>query len=527
MPESNSISYEQITYPNYVHAQTHPNRLAVMARAYGLKTAPVEKCRVLEVGCGSGANLLAMACNLPESEFVGIDLSSKHIEFGRQAVEETGAKNLQLICADLLQVDFQKFGKFDYIVAHGFFSWIPPVVHEKFLEICREHLAPEGVAFVSYNAFPGCHIRLMMREMMLYHTDRIASPSEKVTQAVALLGFLKVNAFEREVYAKILENEFEKTVERPGEIIIHDDLGEFNQPFYFHEFISAAERFDLQFLSEAEYFSDKYTGFDREVVKILDQFGDDEIIRREQFFDFLKNRRFRQTLLCHKSADVKRKVTGDFFDDLQIACDLKPESETPDFSPKKIEKLLKPGKEAVTIDHPLTKAALFYLCEIFPRAVSFAELVETSERTVKKQLGENFEITETDREILKDIMLKISGSDLINFFLYEPQVADSVSAKPKADKFIRWQARGNSDTLFTRRHRTKKIEDDFVRNLIGLCDGEHSRDEIIKDFKEKISDGRLQFDSADENAKQKFIESLPEAVELQLRQAAKLGLFIS
>ena len=134
-------------------------------------------------------------------------------------------KNLRLICADLLQVDFAEFGKFDYIIAHGFFSWIPPIVREKFLEICRENLAPNGVAFVSYNAFPGCHIRLMMREMMLYHTEKIESPFEKVKQSLALLDFLKEKAFEKEIYAKILENEFEKTVERRGEIIIHDDLG--------------------------------------------------------------------------------------------------------------------------------------------------------------------------------------------------------------------------------------------------------------------------------------------------------------
>ena len=76
MPKTNSINYEEINYPNFVHSQTHPNRLATMARAYGLKTAPVEKCRVLEVGCGSGTNLLAMACDLPESEFTGIDLSA-------------------------------------------------------------------------------------------------------------------------------------------------------------------------------------------------------------------------------------------------------------------------------------------------------------------------------------------------------------------------------------------------------------------------------------------------------------------
>lgn len=527
MPENFSIDYEQITYPNFVHAQTHPNRLAVMARAYGLKSAPVEKCRVLEVGCGSGTNLLAMACNLPESEFIGIDLSQKHIEFGKQAAAETGVKNLQLICADLLRVDFAEFGRFDYIIAHGFFSWIPQTVREKFLEICRENLAPEGVAFVSYNAFPGCHLRLMMREMMMYHTERIESPLEKVKQSVALLGFLKESAFEKEIYAKILENEFEKTVERQGEIIIHDDLGTFNQPYYFHEFMAQAERFDLQFLSEAEYFSDKYTSFDRAVVKVLDQFSDEEIVRREQFFDFLKNRRFRQTLLCHNGANIKRKVTEDFFDGLHIVCDLRAESENPDLAPQKIEKFAKAGKEGVTIDHPLTKAALFYLCEIFPRSASFPELVEASEKAVKNQLGKEFGFAETDRDILKDILLKIFGSELVDFFIYEPQVADHASEKPKTDEFVRWQTRGNSDTLFTRRHRTKKIEDDFVRNLMMLTDGEHTREEIVSDFKEKISDGRLAFSSGDETARQEFIENLPEAVENQLRQAAKLALFIS
>ena len=221
---------------------------------------------------------------------------------------ETGANNLHLICADHLQADFTDFGKFDYIIAHGFFSWIPNIVREKFLEIVREHLAPAGVAFVSYNAFPGCHLRLMMREMMMYHTEKIEPPFEKVRQSVALLAFLKEMAFEKEVYAKILNKEFENTADRRGELIIHDDLSDINQPFYFHEFMTVAESFDLQFLSEAEYFSETYSSFDREVVKVLDQFSETEIVRREQYFDFLKNRRFRQTLVCHKNAEIKRKV---------------------------------------------------------------------------------------------------------------------------------------------------------------------------------------------------------------------------
>lgn len=523
MPETSSINYEQITYPNFVHSQTHPNRMATMARAYGFKTAPVEKCRVLEVGCGSGTNLLAMACDLPESEFIGIDLSANHIKQGKTAVEETGAKNLELICADLLQADLKRFSKFDYIIAHGFFSWIPHIVRVKFLEIVREYLAPDGVAFVSYNAFPGCHLRLMMREMMMYHTEKIEPPFEKARQSVALLGFLKEMAFEKEVYARILEKEFENTADRSGELIIHDDLGDVNQPFYFHEFMTEAEHFDLQFLSEAEYFSEKYTSFDREVVKVLNQFGDDEIVRREQYFDFLKNRRFRQTLLCHKNAEIKRKVVDDFFDDLQIVCDLQTESETFDFAPQKIEKFSKPGKDGASLDHPLTKAALFYLCEIFPRSVSFAELIANAEKILKENLGENFVISADDIEILKDILLKILGLELVNFFVFNPQIAGQVSDKPKASVFIRWLAQ-NSDMLITRRLKTKKIEDEFVRNLLMLTDGEHTRQDIIKDFTEKIMDGRL---PVNETEKQGLIENLPEAIENQLQQAAKLALFIS
>lgn len=524
MTENSSINYENVVYPNFVHAQTHPNRLATMARAYGLKTAPVENSRVLEVGCGSGTNLLAMAANLPNSELVGVDLSENHIKFGTQAAEEIGVTNLKLIRADLLKADLSAFGKFDYIIAHGFYSWIPPVVREKFLEICRQNLAENGVAFVSYNALPGCHLRLMMREMMTFHTENIESPQEKINQSLSLLGFLKDAAFEKEVYGKILENEFEKTIERSAEVIIHDDLGTFNQPFYFHEFVSAFEKYDLQFLSEAEYFHEKYTSFNSQAVGLLNQFGDDEIVRREQYLDFLKNRRFRQTLICRKNANVKRKVVEDFFDEIKIVCDLHPQSETPDFAPNVNEKFSKSENKGATIDHPLTKAALFYLCEIFPRSISFNELVENSKKLVKDQSGEDFEISETDIEILKDILLKIFASDLVNFFTYEPQIATEVGEKPRADDFILWQAR-NSDTLFSRRFRTKKIEDDFVRNLIILCDGEHTRQQIVENFEEKISSGQIMFE--DETIKQEFIKNLPEAIEDQLRQAAKLGLFIS
>ena len=45
------------------------------------------------------------------------------------------------------------------------------------LEICQRHLAPNGVAYISYNTYPGWHIRGIARDIMFipwYTTREIA-----------------------------------------------------------------------------------------------------------------------------------------------------------------------------------------------------------------------------------------------------------------------------------------------------------------------------------------------------------------
>ena len=75
-------SYDDLPYPSLSYAQTHPDRLASMATLLGLEPAPVERCRVLDVGCAVGGNIIPMAYALPNSEFVGIDYSGRQIDIG-------------------------------------------------------------------------------------------------------------------------------------------------------------------------------------------------------------------------------------------------------------------------------------------------------------------------------------------------------------------------------------------------------------------------------------------------------------
>ena len=123
--------YNEVLYPSAVYAQTHPDRLAMMATLYGMTPAPVEKCRVLELGCGDGWNLITMAYGLPGSEFFGIDLAGKPIARGNELIAKLGLRNLSLREMDV--ADAADLGEFDYIIAHGLYSWVPQHVRERSL----------------------------------------------------------------------------------------------------------------------------------------------------------------------------------------------------------------------------------------------------------------------------------------------------------------------------------------------------------------------------------------------------------
>src|SRR5947209_7580657 len=149
--------YDTVAYRGFAYMETHPARLAALASFYGMDPPLVSRCRVLELGCGIGANLIPMAVQYPDSEFVGIDLSSR-IERGLSTIVAFGLKNIVLRHANIMEVDAD-YGQFDYIIAHGVYSWVPPEVREKMLAIFHDNLKPLGVAYVSYNAHPGSHLR--------------------------------------------------------------------------------------------------------------------------------------------------------------------------------------------------------------------------------------------------------------------------------------------------------------------------------------------------------------------------------
>ena len=81
-------AYDEVLYVGHPFAYTHPDRLATLAIVHGLEAAPVRTCRVLEIGCGDGANIVPMAATLPSAEFVGYDYAARPVARAQQMVDD-------------------------------------------------------------------------------------------------------------------------------------------------------------------------------------------------------------------------------------------------------------------------------------------------------------------------------------------------------------------------------------------------------------------------------------------------------
>jgi tRNA G46 methylase TrmB len=103
--------YDEVLYPSRSLPQTHPGRLATVAFLRGMQPAPIDRCRVLELGCGTAANLIPMAFHHPESEFVGLDLAECPIALGRGSVSDLGLRNITLHLMDLRNANVERLAQ--------------------------------------------------------------------------------------------------------------------------------------------------------------------------------------------------------------------------------------------------------------------------------------------------------------------------------------------------------------------------------------------------------------------------------
>jgi hypothetical protein len=382
---------------------------------------------VLELGCGDGSNLTPMALGLPQATFVGIDINAAAIARGTDlAQRQLQLANIELRTGDLHDLHPDDLGEFDYVIAHGVYSWVPPAARDNLLAIAAGCLPGDGVAYVSYNANPGDHLRQIARELMLNATRGVDDPHEQLSRAIDAVQTAIEVQDEGDLYGLLLSEYLHKLVERDPAQVFHDDLATWCEPVQFHELIAHAGHHGLAYLTEADFHETIHGNHRPELLAALD--GDE--LAREQQIDFLRLRMYRQTLLVR--AGTERSLQPAALDGLRASSRLRPEDGANLKDSSEVEFSRKGA--VVTTGHPVVKGLLGALAAAWPASLPVAELLGDDPPAVREALMAGF------------------TSDLVELTAHDAGIATTPKGDATVSPLARIQAANRDDVVTNLRH---------------------------------------------------------------------------
>jgi methyltransferase-like protein len=349
-------------------------------------------------------------------------------------------------------------------------------------------LTPQGIGYISYNAYPGNHLRDLARGIIRFHTAHFKRPAEKIQQARGILKFLAESTSTPDAYITALRSESERAVKYRDEAFFHDDLSEINQSFYFHEFISDAGRHGLQFLGESspsEVDPEKVTA---EVLSKLNELQGGSEIVREQYKDFVRGCGFRRTLLCHGEVQLASNRIPESVKELYVSCDASPIQSAGEPAAGATVFRRPEGAEIETA-HPLIVAALKYICSEWPCTIPFAEALDRARSVVSGNAG----TTSFDGDVaaLAEALLRAYESGFLQLHVGPRPVVNKANERPMSSALARFQVK-RAELATSQLHKFVRLEDPLSRQLIQLLDGTRSHEAIIHALLVSVRSGQVE-----------------------------------
>lgn len=297
--------YKELGYKSYPFPFTTPAYLEAYGALVGLNTPPAKTARVLELGATYGGNIISQAVFNSEATFVGIELSQDQVEKGNQIISDAKLDNVSLIQGNILNFE-ESMGTFDYIIAHGFYSWISDEMKDKLLNIISSHLADNGIAYVSYNTYPGWHTMEEVRQLMLFANrdqDNLTH-KEKVLRGKtvgSLVGAQILNYDNlKERNSKFL-GALRSVMQKDDYYVGHDHLEPHNDPCYFYQFNDHLKAHNLAYVCDADLTLSMVRTYDESIADKLEQLAPNSQADQEQYLDFILDTTFRKSIICKAS----------------------------------------------------------------------------------------------------------------------------------------------------------------------------------------------------------------------------------
>jgi SAM-dependent methyltransferase len=249
-----SNPYDDLAYKSCPVDWTAPERLALASLLHGGPRPSLVSYRVLELGCGNGANLLPLAYYRPHATFVGVDGARDPIDLALKRKSQLQLANIDFIHADIREASDRLSGQYDFIIAHGVFSWVPNFVRDALLKLVRERLRPGGQIYLNYNSRPGWDVRGLVREFLLAQTagEPCLSRRAQLALDVAAKVVAALTGVEHP-YSQLLANEFRFVQEGHISWIGHEFLAPDNHAYWRSEFLALARQYGLEYVADADF----------------------------------------------------------------------------------------------------------------------------------------------------------------------------------------------------------------------------------------------------------------------------------
>jgi methyltransferase-like protein len=196
----------------------------------------------------------------------------------------------------------------------------------------------------------------------------------------------------------------------------------------------------------------------------------DDPVRREQYLDFFKLRRLRETLLCRSNLTVLPEASNGAFDVLYFGVPLEP-SAVPDYSTEEPLEFVGQRNMSVTVAQPFVKAAIAVMCEAWPARLRFEEVLEKAQERLPQP-----EAAATD--MLSELVMKMYGAGLVEIDTHPWIYPARPSARPCVSQLARFQANEGA-RVTSLRHQAVDLDDDAARRLLVLLDGTRDTKQLL------------------------------------------------
>lgn len=469
---SDDSAYNSLPYNFHADIRTHPARIATLGHFYGMSPKPLEQSRILDIGCAEGANVLPIAENYPNCKIIAFDNAKKQIETANRIKGALGLTNIDFFQADIAKPDLGD-EPFDYILAHGFLSWIPRHLHSCLFKCIKRYLAPQGIALVTFNTYPGWHSKWALRDFLLTYTDANKPLPERAKEAKHLID--KVLQ-QQHILGSAFINAHKATLEdiqkRPINYIAHDYLSTENIAYYFKDFMHFPREHGLQFLGDTELKrdityqeNDSWRNFGIPYTQTLED--------AHQRLDFFKNYPCRLTLLCHEGIQLCEHPKPSAITPVHLTSYLRLPSSVESFSPE-ADLSFKSASHAVCPEAPECKALLWALYKSFPKSMPASQLI-TEVHRLTAPVGSL---------ISQEALLKHAQNIFVYYSLNQielwttpPHVVDTVSSKPTISRLNRYLAQNTTHSLINQHHIVVSMLP-HERTLAAHLDGTHTQEAL-------------------------------------------------